>query len=56
MAVRHAARLSISHIGPFEHADLELRSLTILIGRNSTGKSLLLNLIWLASTTTTNSS
>jgi predicted ATPase len=36
----------IENIGPFENASIELKPLTILIGKNSVGKSLLLYLLW----------
>ena len=39
-------KLHIEDFGPFEKVDLELRPLTIFIGKNSTGKSMLLYLLW----------
>jgi predicted ATPase len=36
----------MENIGPFENASIEIRPLTILIGKNSVGKSLLLYLLW----------
>lgn len=39
-------KVTVSNIGPFEHASLELRPLTVIIGRNSLGKSMLAYLIW----------
>ena len=40
------ARVIVENFGPFEHVDVELRPLTIFIGRNSVGKSMLLYLLW----------
>lgn len=39
-------RIVVENFGPFEQAALELRPLTILTGRNSTGKSVLAYLAW----------
>jgi len=39
-------KLIIENFGPFEHAEIEYRPLTIFVGRNSVGKSLLLYLTW----------
>jgi len=39
-------KLYLEDFGPFERADLELRPLTIFIGRNSVGKSMLSYLLW----------
>jgi Uncharacterized conserved protein len=36
----------IEGFGPFEKAELEVRPLTVFMGRNSTGKSMLLRLLW----------
>jgi len=44
-------KITIRNFGPFEHARLELRPLTILIGKNSVGKSLLAYLIWILTST-----
>lgn len=38
--------LIIENLGPFERAEIELRPLTLIIGRNSAGKSLILNALW----------
>lgn len=38
--------VSLKSFGPFDKAKVELRPLTIFIGRNSTGKSMLLYLLW----------
>lgn len=38
--------LRVENFGPFEEARVELRPLTIFIGKNSVGKSLLLYLTW----------
>jgi hypothetical protein len=44
----------VENFGPFEHAEIKLKPLTILIGRNSIGKSMLMRLLWaLASTPVT---
>ncbi len=40
------SRVEIKNIGPFREASLELRPLTILIGRNASGKSFLMRLLW----------
>jgi hypothetical protein len=46
--------VTVENFGPFEHAEIKLRPLTIFIGRNSVGKSLLMRLLWaLASTPVT---
>jgi predicted ATPase len=43
--------VTVENFGPFEHAEIKLKPLTIFIGRNSVGKSLLMRLLWaLAST------
>jgi predicted ATPase len=39
-------KLYLSNFGPFEEAEVELKPLTIFIGRNSTGKSMLSYLLW----------
>jgi predicted ATPase len=39
-------KLYLNNFGPFEEAEVELKPLTIFIGRNSTGKSMLLYLLW----------
>jgi predicted ATPase len=38
--------IRLKNVGPFSDAYIELRNLTIIIGRNSVGKSLLLSLLW----------
>jgi hypothetical protein len=46
--------VTVESFGPFEHAEIKLRPLTIFIGRNSVGKSMLMRLLWaLASTPVT---
>ena len=40
------SRVIVKDFGPFEHADLELKPLTIIVGRNSIGKSMLSYLTW----------
>ncbi len=44
-------KLYLSNFGPFEEAEVELKPLTIFIGRNSTGKSMLSYLLWALSST-----
>ncbi len=39
-------KIIVKDFGPFEYADLTLKPLTILIGRNSVGKSMLSYLVW----------
>ncbi|NPA22903.1 MAG: AAA family ATPase [Crenarchaeota archaeon] len=38
-------RLFIENFGPFEKINLEIKSLTLFIGRNSVGKSMILCLL-----------
>jgi len=38
--------ISVENFGPFERAEIKLRPLTIFIGRNSVGKSVLMRLLW----------
>jgi len=46
--------VTVEDFGPFEHAEIKLKPLTIFIGRNSVGKSMLMRLLWaLASTPVT---
>jgi hypothetical protein len=46
--------VTVENFGPFERAEIKLKPLTILIGRNSVGKSMLMRLLWaLASTPVT---
>ena len=42
--------LTVKDLGPFKDASIEVRPLTVIIGRNSSGKSLLLRLMWALST------
>ena len=42
--------LTVKDLGPFKDASIEVKPLTIFIGRNSSGKSLLLRLMWALST------
>ena len=44
--------LRVENFGPFEEARVEIKPLTIFIGRNSVGKSLLLYLAWALSSAT----
>ncbi|MCX8137785.1 MULTISPECIES: AAA family ATPase [Pyrobaculum] len=39
-------RIAVENFGPFEQASVEIKPLTILIGKNSVGKSVLTYLIW----------
>ena len=38
--------ISVENFGPLERAEIKLRPLTIFIGRNSVGKSVLMRLLW----------
>jgi hypothetical protein len=38
--------VAVENFGPFERAEIKLRPLTIFIGRNSVGKSVLMRLLW----------
>ncbi len=46
------AKVILEDLGPFEEAEVELRPLTVFIGRNTVGKSFLLYLIWALSIST----
>ncbi len=46
-----ALRAELRDIGCFEEAEVELRPLTLLVGVNSVGKSLLLYLLWVLAST-----
>ena len=46
------SKIILENFGPFEHAELEMKPLTIIIGRNSVGKSMLAYLIWTLAITT----
>jgi len=39
-------KMTVENFGPFEEASLELKPLTILIGKNSVGKSILAYMLW----------
>jgi len=39
-------RVIVQNFGPFEHVELEIRPLTIIVGKNSVGKSMILYLLW----------
>jgi len=41
-----SVKMTVENFGPFEKASLELKPLTILIGKNSVGKSILTYLLW----------
>lgn len=41
-------RLVVSNLGPIEHADIDLRPLTVLIGKNNTGKTYLAQALYAA--------
>jgi len=43
--------LRLENYGPFDNVELDIRPLTILIGKNSVGKSMLLYLLWMISNT-----
>ena len=38
--------VAVRDFGPFEQASLELKPLTVIVGRNSVGKSMLAYLVW----------
>jgi predicted ATPase len=38
--------VAVENFGPFERAEIKLKPLTIFIGRNSVGKSILMRLLW----------
>jgi len=40
------AKIEVRNFGPFEEAEIELKPLTIFVGRNSVGKSMLFYLLW----------
>jgi hypothetical protein len=44
-------RIELVNIGPFKKASIELKPLTIFIGRNNAGKSLIAQLIWVLAET-----
>lgn len=46
-----AGKLEIKNYGPFREAEIEIKPLTIFIGRNGSGKSLLLYTIWMLAST-----
>jgi len=46
------SKLAVKDFGPFEYAELELKPLTIIIGGNSLGKSMLTYLLWSLMVTT----
>ena len=41
-------RLVVDNLGPIRHADVALRPLTVLIGRNNTGKTYLAQALYAA--------
>mgnify|MGYP000380219050 CR=1 FL=1 len=43
---RKYPKICVRDFGPFQEADIELKPLTLIIGRNSVGKSILAYLIW----------
>jgi len=46
--------VAVRNFGPFEHVEVELKPLTIIVGKNNVGKSTLAYLIWALATTTPN--
>jgi Uncharacterized conserved protein len=38
--------ITVENFGPFEKAEIKLKPLTIFIGKNSVGKSILMRLVW----------
>ena len=45
------AKLVAQGFGPFERLEVELKPLTVIVGRNSVGKSMILYLLWTLSST-----
>ncbi|MFZ8789883.1 MAG: AAA family ATPase [Acidilobaceae archaeon] len=45
-------KVRLVNIGPFEEAEVEVKPLTVFIGRNSVGKSLIAQTLWALATTT----
>jgi len=45
------AKLIAQGFGPFERLEVELKPLTVIVGRNSVGKSMILYLLWTLSST-----
>jgi len=39
--------ISVENFGPFEKAEIKLKPLTVFIGKNSVGKSILMRLVWI---------
>ena len=39
-------KVRLVNIGPFEEAEVEVKPLTVFIGRNSVGKSLIAQTLW----------
>ncbi|ABO08215.1 AAA family ATPase [Pyrobaculum calidifontis] len=46
--------VAVRNFGPFEHVEVELKPLTIIVGKNNVGKSTLAYLIWALAATTPN--
>jgi len=44
--------VAVRNFGPFEHVEVELKPLTIIVGKNNVGKSTLAYLIWALAATT----
>ena len=44
-------KLTVRELGPISHAKITIKPITVIIGKNCLGKSLLLNLAYLLSTT-----
>ena len=43
---QYYSKIEIENIGPFKFSELKLRPLTILLGRNASGKSFIMRLLW----------
>lgn len=46
MSVMSHLRIALRNYGPFREGELEVKPLTIIIGTNSSGKSMLAYLLW----------
>jgi predicted ATPase len=44
--VRERFTVEVENFGPFEWVEIEVKPLTLLVGRNSVGKSMLMRLLW----------
>ncbi|MCC6065020.1 MAG: ATP-binding protein, partial [Thermofilum sp.] len=44
--MRERFTVEVENFGPFERVEIEVKPLTLLVGRNSVGKSMLMRLLW----------